>query len=57
MLQARIPRGQHVIVLEYWPTAFTAGLLIAALTVAGFVIAFLFSWFRRRAARTSAGSD
>ncbi len=57
MLQARIPTGQHVIVLEYWPTAFTAGLLIAALTVIGFVIAFSFSWFRRRAARTSARSD
>src|SRR5579862_53482 len=31
MLQARIPPGPHVIELRYWPTAFSAGLGLAAL--------------------------
>jgi uncharacterized membrane protein YfhO len=29
MLQARIPAGHHVIELHYWPTLFTAGLVLA----------------------------
>jgi hypothetical protein len=33
MLQAIIPAGKHTVELHYWPEAFTAGLLIAAVTV------------------------
>jgi uncharacterized membrane protein YfhO len=33
MLQARIPPGRHVIELRYWPTAFSAGLVLALVAV------------------------
>jgi uncharacterized membrane protein YfhO len=33
MLQATIPAGTHMVELHYWPEAFTAGLVIAGVTV------------------------
>ncbi len=36
LLQARIPAGRHSIVVTYWPTTFTVGLVLAA--VAAFVL-------------------
>lgn len=41
MLQARIPPGRHVIRLEYWPSAFTFGVIVAIAGIAG-LFAFLF---------------
>ncbi|MGD0394631.1 MAG: YfhO family protein, partial [Acidimicrobiales bacterium] len=35
MLQARVPAGIHTIKLHYWPGAFTAGIVLAALTLVG----------------------
>ena len=38
MLQAKIPAGTHTIELHYWPSAFTAGIAIAVVTVIGLVL-------------------
>lgn len=38
MLQASVPPGRHTIVLTYWPTTFTAGLVIAAIAVLALAI-------------------
>jgi hypothetical protein len=35
MLQARVTAGRHVVELHYWPTAFTAGIVLAVLGVVG----------------------
>jgi hypothetical protein len=48
MLQARIPPGRHKIVVQYWPTTFTLGILVAALAVVGMIVALLFTWLRGR---------
>ena len=53
MLEARVPPGHHVIVLEYWPELFTVGLTLAALVVIGFAGALLVS--RRRGTRNDSG--
>jgi hypothetical protein len=37
MMQAKIPPGRHVIVLTYWPTAFTVGIVLAV--ISGLVLA------------------
>ena len=50
MLPARIPPGNHVIELRYWPTRFSEGLVIAAVTVLALLVASLVVWWRRRAA-------
>ena len=39
MLQARIPAGRHTVVLTYWPTTFTVGIILAACSAAGLVLA------------------
>ena len=53
MLQARIPGGRHFVVLNYWPTAFTAGLVLAGLAAASLalvpVLAVVLRRNRRRA--------
>jgi hypothetical protein len=33
MLEARVPAGHHVVTLHYWPDLFSAGLVVAAVTV------------------------
>jgi hypothetical protein len=38
MLQAQIPPGRHVVELSYWPTSFTVGIVLAA--ISGLVLAF-----------------
>ncbi len=48
MLQARIPPGRHVVVLRYWPSAFTAGIVLAVGCAATFAAVFLAGWVRRR---------
>ncbi len=39
MLQARIPPGRHHIELSYWPSTFTAGLLLALVTAIALAVA------------------
>ena len=48
MLQARVPPGRHHVVLRYWPTAFTAGLVLAAVSAAGLAAAVVIERVRRR---------
>jgi uncharacterized membrane protein YfhO len=50
MLQARVPPGHHVIRVSYWPDAFTAGLVVAALAVVTLVVASILA---RRRGRTT----
>jgi hypothetical protein len=51
MLQAEVPAGRHTIELDYWPRAFTAGLVCAAIGV--LVIAGILAYpvLRRRLGR------
>ena len=51
MLEATIPAGHHVIELTYWPPLFTAGLVLALLTVIGLVAALVVAEVRPRHAR------
>ncbi len=51
MLEATIPAGHHVIELTYWPPLFTAGLVLALLTVIGLVAALVVAGVRPRHAR------
>jgi hypothetical protein len=48
MLQARLTAGAHTVVLHYWPTAFTAGLVLALLSVLGLGGGLLLGPLRRR---------
>jgi uncharacterized membrane protein YfhO len=48
LLQARVPPGRHVIELTYWPDTFTLGLILAACSGAGLIIALVVSGRRRR---------
>jgi hypothetical protein len=49
MLEARVPAGHHVIELQYWPGLFSAGLVIAAAVLAGFVAVAVLAFVRRGA--------
>ena len=51
MLQARIPGGRHLIVLHYWPTAFSAGLALAAVAAAALLVGPAVLALRRRTRR------
>ncbi len=48
MLQARIPPGRHTVVVDYWPSTFTAGLILAGCSAVGLLLAIVVSEFRRR---------
>lgn len=48
MMQARLPAGRHVVVLHYWPAAFTMGIVLAVLSAGGLVLALVAEWARRR---------
>jgi len=55
MLQARIPPGRHSVELRYWPTQFTAGIVLAACSALGLSIALTVGGLRsRRRARLAA---
>ncbi len=41
MLQARVPPGRHTVVLTYWPTTFTIGMVLAGCSAAGLVTALI----------------
>jgi hypothetical protein len=51
MLQARVPPGHHVVTLSYWPTTFTAGLVLGALALIGLVTVPMVGALRRRRTR------
>ena len=48
MFQARIPPGRHVIELNYWPSAFTEGIVLAVLAAVGLLTAPLVAYALRR---------
>jgi hypothetical protein len=50
MLQARVPPGQHTIVLTYWPSAFTAGLAIAGVAALALIVTAVVARRRRHQA-------
>jgi len=47
MLQARIPRGRHTVVLHYWPTDFTVGIVLAICSAVGLLVALFTERMRR----------
>jgi len=55
MLEAQVPAGHHVVVLQYWPELFTVGLALAAAVVVGFGGAVLVT--RRRAVAAGSPRD
>ncbi len=48
MLQAVIPPGHHTVVVRYWPTAFTVGIVLAVLSAVGLACPLVVSGIRRR---------
>jgi Bacterial membrane protein YfhO len=48
MLQAYIPPGRHIVRLNYWPSYFTLGLVLAASSAIGLITALLIDRTRRR---------
>lgn len=48
MLQTKVPAGHHTIVLTYWPSAFTLGLILAGLSAGGVVLALVIESRRHR---------
>ena len=48
MLQARVPAGVHTIELTYWPTTFSAGIVLAAVAASGLIAAVTLEALRRR---------
>jgi hypothetical protein len=51
MMQATVPAGRHTVELTYWPTTFTLGLVLAACSAAGLVVAVTVDHRRRRRRR------
>ena len=56
MFQARVPAGRHTVVLTYWPTTFTVGIVLAGCSAAGLLVS-LFAGHRRRGRRAVTSSD
>ena len=48
MLQVRVPPGRHTVELTYWPETFTLGLVLAACSLIGLIIANIVTTIRRR---------
>jgi hypothetical protein len=48
LLEAVVPPGRHVVVLQYWPALFSAGLLACAVTAALLLGALAWEWRRRK---------
>ncbi|HUI04498.1 MAG TPA: YfhO family protein, partial [Acidimicrobiales bacterium] len=48
MLQARVPAGHHTVELRYWPSAFTAGLVLGLLAVLGLAVGVAVEALHRR---------
>ena len=56
MLQARVPAGSHRIELQYWPSSFSVGMVLAAGAVFGLLAAPVVAWLRRRRREKPAGA-
>ena len=56
MLQARIPAGNNVVELHYWPDSFNVGIVLAVLSAVGLLLAVVLGFFRRRRPSESHGS-
>jgi hypothetical protein len=58
MLQTRVPPGRHTVVLKYWPTTFTFGLILAPLCALGLIGWIVVDWIRNRrvSSQASGGS-
>jgi len=54
MLEARVPAGRHVVVLRYWPGAFSAGIALALVVLVGFAGATTYARWGRRHHRSDA---
>ena len=48
MLQVRVPPGRHVVELQYWPKAFSVGIVLAVCAAGGLAILLMLAWFRSR---------
>ncbi|MHB1725175.1 MAG: YfhO family protein [Acidimicrobiales bacterium] len=48
MMQADVPSGNHIIVITYWPTSFSLGILLAVLAAIGLLLAMAIGWWIRR---------
>ncbi len=48
MLQIAVPAGRHKVILSYWPSTFTAGILLAAGAAVGLLSALVLDHRRRR---------
>lgn len=58
MLQARIPAGDHVVQLHYWPSRLTLGIVLAAISAAGLLAALIVARARRdRGSESASGSN
>jgi Bacterial membrane protein YfhO len=53
MLQARIPPGRHSIMVDYWPTTFSIGLVLAACTALALLVVNLLASRRHRKISTA----
>jgi len=51
MMQAEVPAGSDHIILSYWPSSFTAGLVIGAVCLSALAIGLLVAYERRAIAR------
>jgi hypothetical protein len=47
MLQASLPAGRHTVELRYWPSTFTLGLVLAACSAIGLIVAVIVDRKRR----------
>jgi hypothetical protein len=47
MLELRVPAGRHSVELRYWPRSFTAGIVVAAVTLVVLLVSVLASLTRR----------
>lgn len=47
MMEIRVPPGRHVVELSYWPERFSVGLVMAALTIFGLMVASVISVLRK----------
>ena len=48
MLQVEVPAGEHTVTLHYWPSSFTAGIVLAAAAAVGLLSALIVENRRRR---------
>jgi len=55
MLQVRVPPGRHVVEMHYWPTTFSAGIILALCAAVGLAILLIAARIRSRRPVASEG--